>query len=156
MSAVPSAQGAPSAPLPPVPRCAPFMRHTLPEYVGLVLLTALSAFAAVSGVVVDFSSTHIYNPAWPPHAQFHGYLSIARTVLIMLVVIGLAWGPVRVGTPYAWHVLVALLFGWLGAWFIAPLVVPGTGDRAAFLFASVLTLLALIGAWLLRPPQRRG
>ena len=156
MSPVPSAQGAPSAPLQSAPRCTPFMRGTLPEYVGLVLLTALSAVAAVSGVVVDFSSTHIYNPAWPPHAQFHGYLSIARTVLILLVVVGLAWGPVRVGTPYAWHFLVALLFGWLGAWFIAPLVVPVTGDRAAYLFASVLAVSALVGVWLLRPPRLRG
>jgi hypothetical protein len=32
---------------------------------GLVLLTALSAFAAISGVVFDFRATHIYNPGRP-------------------------------------------------------------------------------------------
>jgi hypothetical protein len=36
---------------------------------GLVLLTALSAFAAISGVVFDFRATHIYNPAWRSSAS---------------------------------------------------------------------------------------
>ena len=122
---------------------------------GLVLLTAISAFAAVSGVVYDFTPTHIFNPAWPPHAQFHGYLSIARTVLIMLAVIVLAWGPVRAGLPYAWGVLVLLLLGWLAIWFVAPVVVSGTGDLPAYLFAAVLTAPALVGIWLVRP-RRTG
>ena len=69
----------------------------------------------------------------------------------------MSWlSPFGGGAPYAWHVLVALLFGWLGAWFIAPLVVPGTGDRAAYLFAGALALPALVGVWLLRPSRRRG
>jgi hypothetical protein len=55
--------------------------------VGLVGITLVSAFAGISGVVIDFTASHIYNPAWPPHAQFHGYLSIARTVLIMIAAV---------------------------------------------------------------------
>src|SRR5262245_19594207 len=111
--------------------------------VGLVLLTVLSAFAAISGVVVDFTATHIYNPIWPPHAQFHGYLSIARTVLIMAVAIVLAWGRVRSGDRFGWGVFALLLQGWLAIWFIAPLVVPGTEGRAAYIFAGVLLPLSL-------------
>jgi hypothetical protein len=65
--------------------------------VGLVGITLVSAFAGISGVAVDFTASHIYNPAWPPHAQFHGYLSIPRTMLIMTAAILLAWGPVRRG-----------------------------------------------------------
>jgi hypothetical protein len=122
--------------------------------VGLVGITLLSAFAGISGVAVDLTASHVYNPAWPPHAQFHGYLSIARTVLIMAAVIFLAWGPVRGGDRFAWRVLALLLLGWLAIWFIAPIVVPGTGDRATYLFAGVLAPLYLVGIWLVRPPVR--
>ena len=118
---------------------------------GLVLLTVLCAFAAISGVVFDFRPSHIYNPAWPRHAQFHGYLSIARTVLVMAAVTVLAWGPVRAGVRWGWGVMALLLLGWLAIWFLAPLAVPGTGDRAAYMFATVLTPLALLGLWLCRP-----
>ena len=123
--------------------------------VGLVLLTAVSAFAAISGIVFDFTATHIYNPAWPPHARFHGYLSVARTALIMLAVVALAWGPVRAGARFGWGMLALLLLGWLAIWFVAPLAVPGTGDRAAYAFAAMLTPLSLIGLWLSRPRPPR-
>src|SRR5207249_9428684 len=81
---------------------------------GLVLLTALSAFVAISGVVVDFTPTHVYNPTWPPHARFHGYLSIARTVLIMAAVVVLAWGPVSAGARVGGAVLALRRLGWHG------------------------------------------
>lgn len=118
---------------------------------GLVLITALSAFVAISGVVFDFTDTHIYNPTWPAHARFHAYLSIARTVLIMLAVIVLAWGPVRAGARFGWGILTLLLLGWIAIWLVAPLVVPGTGDRAGYAFAAVLAPASLIGLWLVRP-----
>lgn len=122
--------------------------------VGLVGITVLSLFAAVSGVVVDFTASHVYNPAWPPHAKFHGYLSIARTVLIMAVALALLWGPVRHGDRFAWGVLVVLLLGWLAIWFIAPIAVPGAGDRGTYLFAGVLAPLFVVGLWLIRPGTR--
>jgi len=123
--------------------------------VGLVLLTMLSGFVAISGVVVDFTATHIYNPTWPPHARFHGYLSIARTVLIMAAVIVLIWGPVRAKHRFGWGVLGLLLLGWIAIWFIAPLVVPGTEERVTYIFAAALVPPSLIGLWLTRPGSRR-
>jgi hypothetical protein len=120
---------------------------------GLAVLTVVSAFAGISGVVVDFTPTHVYNPAWPPHAQFHGYLSIARTVLIMAAALVLAWGPVRRGDRAAWSVLAVLLLGWIAIWLLAPLVVPGTEDRATYVFAAVLAPLYVAGIWLVRPPH---
>ena len=119
--------------------------------VGLVGITLISAFAGISGVVIDFTASHIYNPAWPPHAQFHGYLSIARTVLIMIAAVVLAWGPVRRGDCAAWAILAVLLLGWMAIWMMAPLAVPGAGDRATYMFAAVLAPLYLIGIWLVRP-----
>ena len=119
--------------------------------IGLALLTVLAAFVAISAVVFDFTPTHLYNPAWPPHARFHGYLSVARTVLIMLIVVTLAWGPVRRGECQSWAILALLLLGWLAIWFLAPLAVPGTIERVDLWFAGVLTPLALLGLWLSRP-----
>lgn len=126
-------------------------RAGLPGLAGLVGITLLSVFAGISGVVVDFTASHVYNPAWPPHAQLHGYLSIARTVLIMAAAIALAWGPVRGGDRFAWGVLAFLLLGWLAIWFIAPVAVPGAVDRATYLFAGVLAPLYVVGLWLVRP-----
>src|SRR5262245_26802821 len=122
---------------------------------GLAGITLVSAFAGISGVVVDFTASHIYNPAWPAHAQFHGYLSIARTVLIMAAAIGLTWGPVRRGNRAAWAILALLLLGWDAIWLVAPIIVPGTGDRTAYVFAGVLAPLYLVGIWLVRPPALR-
>lgn len=121
------------------------------QRVGLALITVLSVFVAVSGVVFDFTDTHIYNPTWPAHARFHAYLSIARTVLIMLAVVVLAWGPVRAGARFGWVVLALLLLGWIAIWLVAPLAVPGTGDRAGYVFALALAPASLIGLWLVRP-----
>ena len=122
---------------------------------GLAGITLVSTFAGVSGVVVDFTASHVYNPAWPPHAQFHGYLSIARTVLIMVAAIMLAWGPVRHGDRVAWVVLAVLLLGWIAIWLMAPLVVPGPGERATYVFAAVLAPLYVGGIGLVRPRVTR-
>jgi len=127
-----------------------------PRTLGLVGITLVSAFAGISGVVVDFTASHIYNPAWPPHAQFHGYLSIARTVLIMSASVVLAWGPVRRGDRAAWTVMGILLLGWIAIWLLAPLAVPGTGERATYVFAGVLAVFYVVGIWLVRPGITEG
>jgi hypothetical protein len=49
-----------------------------------------------------------------------------------------------------------LLLGWIAIWLMAPLAVPGTGDRATYVFAAVLAPLYLVGIWLVRPPLLRG
>ena len=123
--------------------------------IGLALLTVVAAFVAISAVVFDFTPTHLYNPAWPPHARFHGYLSVARTVLIMLIVVTLAWGPVRRGECQSWGILALLLLGWLAIWFLAPLAVPGTIERVDLWFAGALAPVSLLGLWLCRPRTPR-
>jgi len=41
-------------------------------------------------------------------------------------------------------------YSWLAIWFIAPLVVSGSGDVGAYIFAGVLTPVALLAFWLIR------
>jgi hypothetical protein len=38
---------------------------------GKVLISLVAAETAVGPYLVDWNETHIYNPAWPPHAKFH-------------------------------------------------------------------------------------
>ncbi len=47
--------------------------------------------------------------------------------------------------------LALLLLGWIAIWFIAPLVVPGTADAAAYIFAATQLPISLIGLALTRP-----
>jgi len=43
----------------------------------------------------------------------------------MVVIVALAWGPVRAADRPSWAILALLLLGWLLIWFLAPLAVPG-------------------------------
>jgi hypothetical protein len=38
---------------------------------GKVLSSLVAAETAVGPYLADWNETHIYNPAWPPHAKFH-------------------------------------------------------------------------------------
>jgi hypothetical protein len=39
--------------------------------IGRLLISLVAVFTAVSPYLADWNVTHIYNPAWPPHAKFH-------------------------------------------------------------------------------------
>jgi hypothetical protein len=41
---------------------------------GKVLMTLVLMAQAILGFVLDWSSNHLLNPAWHPHARFHGAL----------------------------------------------------------------------------------
>lgn len=49
---------------------------------GRRILTGVAAATAVGGVVVDANRTHLFNPAWPPHARFHDAQTISLAALL--------------------------------------------------------------------------
>ena len=55
------------------------------------LLTALLAAASISSFVLDWRSNHLLNPAWHPHAQFHGALLLFFLAGVCAVSIWLLW-----------------------------------------------------------------
>lgn len=38
---------------------------------GRIIISFIGLFTLISPYLADWNETHIYNPAWPPHAKFH-------------------------------------------------------------------------------------
>jgi hypothetical protein len=58
---------------------------------GRILFTLIAVFNAVSPFLADWNETHIYNPAWPPHAKFHNAQTMAMAVLLALATLYFVW-----------------------------------------------------------------
>ena len=56
------------------------------------LLFTLSAIGqSVGAHVADWSSTHLFNNRWPPHAKFHTGQTLSMSLLLPLLAILFAW-----------------------------------------------------------------
>ncbi|RNI29312.1 DUF6640 family protein [Rufibacter latericius] len=49
---------------------------------GRTLLKAVAAFTTVGGFLMDWNKTHLFNPAWTPHARFHDAMTILNGTLL--------------------------------------------------------------------------
>ncbi|NOT73543.1 MAG: acetyltransferase [Cyclobacteriaceae bacterium] len=58
---------------------------------GRILLTILGLFTAISPYLADWNETHIYNPAWPPHAKFHNAQTMVLGAMLGLVTLYCTW-----------------------------------------------------------------
>jgi uncharacterized protein DUF6640 len=132
---------------------------------GKLILSFVLVVGAIVPTLNDLSSSHLFNPAWHPHARFHGALFVLFLDAMSLVVLWLLWRPSKepdVG------VKVAALFA-AAAWtpfFYIEMLVPGTSLIASddmpvlkvggmsfaanLVVATVLLLLTVIGYWLAR------
>lgn len=122
---------------------------------GKIILTVALAGTMLGPAVVDFNDSHVFNPAWPPHARYHAVELLAVGMAMSVIGLWLVWGrSPRLGVATAVPLVV-----W-GAFFV-PLFVPGTsveeypGEAGRLLGipmnlvgATAFILLALIGYWL--------
>jgi len=132
---------------------------------GKSVLTFVLVVGAVVSTAVDWNATHLFNPAWHPHARFHDALFLALLDGMSLVVLWLLW---RRSKEPGVGVTVAELFAaavWTPFFYIEALI-PGTSLLAAdnvpmlkvggmsfapnLVIAAVLFLLAAIGYGLAR------
>ena len=87
---------------------------------GRKALRALALITAISGFAADWNRTHLFNPAWPPHARFHDAMTIALGTglggtALYLLRSGADRGEVAIGAT-----LPALFWTSMGAAFAFP------------------------------------
>lgn len=129
---------------------------------GRVLLSLIVAFVGIGSIPVDLNSSHIFNPAWPPHARYHDVMLLVVWAGIAGVALWLLWR--RSAEPHV-GVVVATLVPLIstGAFFVA-LLVPGASPMLGpdvplpelggmpiapnLAAAGVLFVLTLIAYWL--------
>jgi hypothetical protein len=134
---------------------------------GKLILSFVVVVGAIVSIAVDWNTTHLFNPAWPPHAHFHDALFLLFLDGMSLVVLWLLWRPSR--EPEV-GIKVAALFSvtvWTPFFYIEALI-PGTSLLASddvpvlkvagmslapnLIVAAVLLLLTAAAYWLARDP----
>lgn len=102
------------------------MKH---KNLGRYILSLVLVVGAVISVMVDFSKTHIYNPAWPPHAVFHDIAMLNHLVATSLIALWLMW---RKSTEPAIGLRVAMLIvlSFWSAFFYVTTLVPTSSLKA--------------------------
>jgi hypothetical protein len=77
----------------------------------------------LSSLVMDFNESHVYNPAWPPHARYHGFLFMNLLVAVGALSIALLWRPKQLNLINE-TTIVGILNAAIWTSFLLPLVVP--------------------------------
>ena len=49
---------------------------------GRRILRVVAGATAMGGFIMDWNRTHLFNPAWPPHARFHNAQTITLGALL--------------------------------------------------------------------------
>jgi len=132
---------------------------------GKSLLSFVLVVGAVVSTAVDWNTTHLFNPAWHPHARFHDALFLLILDAMSLVALWVLWR--RSKEPQIGLKVAALLSAavWTPFFYIEALI-PGTSLLAAedvpvlrvagrsfppnLIVAAVLFLLTVIAYWLAR------
>ena len=132
---------------------------------GKWVMTFVLVAGAVVSTAVDWNETHLFNPAWHPHARFHDALFLMILDAMSLVVLWLLWR--RSAEPEIGLKVAALLAAavWTPFFYIEALI-PSTSLLASdnvpvlkvgsmtfapnLVVAAVLFLLTLVAYWLAR------
>jgi len=58
---------------------------------GKALLTFAIAAFPIGGILADWNKTHLFNPAWHPHAKYHGLSMLLIVICVSAISIWLLW-----------------------------------------------------------------
>ena len=58
-----------------------------------VLVTIAAVATTVIPPIADLNQTHMFNPLWPPHAHYHGWVFLIVNVVSGLAALWLLYGP---------------------------------------------------------------
>ena len=59
--------------------------------IGKILISVVAIFTSVSPYLADWNTTHIYNPAWTPHAKFHNAQTMVLGAMLGFLAIYCLW-----------------------------------------------------------------
>src|SRR5438045_8751785 len=91
--------------------------------IGRLLISLAVLATAIIPIRSDWNDSHVFSVQWPPHARFHGIVSIGMPVLLAPVALWLLWR--RSTDPGAAATVAALIpVAYWGPFFVA-LLVPG-------------------------------
>lgn len=112
---------------------------------GRLVLTLILLFFGFGGILIDGNATHLFNPAWPPHARYHLVMQFVAFAALGGLGMWLLW---RSGHDALLHLRVAVLICvvLIGSLYVAAFV-PGTST----LYESELEVLRVQGVAL--PPN---
>ncbi|QJD81427.1 acetyltransferase [Spirosoma rhododendri] len=129
------------------------------------MITLVALWTTVGSYIFDWNDTHIYNPAWPPHARFHNAQTMLLGTVIGLTAGWVLWVP-KANALYRLQVASALAsYYWITQ--AGSLLFPGTalvdpqfaypGQPPAQLIVDAVTLVLLtIGFVLERDRLKRN
>lgn len=92
------------------------------------LLSVLVVVSTLVSVIVDWNSSHVFNPNWHPHGRFHDVMLLTLLIGLVPLLLWLLWRPTpepEVGVKVTTCIL--LLF-W-GSFYVN-LLIPGTTPAA--------------------------
>ena len=89
--------------------------------------------------------THLNDPTWSDHAQFHHVLAWIWLVGLNIAIMSLAWGPLQEGRRDTFWLLLVLFISAQGGHFFASLAVPA-GRPSEWWYDYALGTVALIFA----------
>lgn len=69
------------------------LRGTSTSGRGTVPMSIAAVATSLAAQLADLKATHVYNPAWPPHARYHGVLFICLLTGVGLLALALTWTP---------------------------------------------------------------
>ena len=106
---------------------------------GRLALTLGLLFLGLAGVFVDGNATHLFNPAWPPHARYHLVMQFVSFAALGAIGLWLLWRP---GRDALLHLRIAALIPavLIGSFYAAALV-PTTGA----LYGPGMDVLRVLG-----------
>jgi hypothetical protein len=141
------------------------------DKLGKWIMSFVLVAGAVVSTAVDWNTSHLFNPAWHPHARFHDALFLLILDAMSLIALWLLW---RRSKEPEIGLKVAALFAaavWTPFFYIEALI-PGTSLLAAddvpvlkaggmtfapnLIVAAVLLLLTIIAYWLAREGHNRA
>jgi hypothetical protein len=140
------------------------------ETIGKLLLTGILAGGSILSFVLDWSSNHLLNPDWHPHARFHGALLLFLLAGISATGIWLMWRPSlepQVAVKAAalislsfWTPLFYITYILPGstAWAGNPQTVPHISGRVVYpnlIVAAGFIVFTALAYWLASSGQRR-